>query len=120
MIDSTGGRRSSGPRPYGYVPFLMTTAATVVGHFPLLLTHGAGAESRYSIGVVLVIGMLVGTAFTLFLLPAVYTVLAKDHRTAANSTRANDLATADASFMALNKSQRGRSEVLDVARVAGH
>ncbi|AGA26856.1 efflux RND transporter permease subunit [Singulisphaera acidiphila] len=101
-------------------PILMTTAATVVGHFPLLLTHGAGAESRYSIGVVLVIGMLVGTAFTLFLLPAVYTVLAKDHRTAANSTRANDLATADASFMALNKSQRGRSEVLDVARVAGH
>jgi multidrug efflux pump len=76
-------------------PILMTTAATVVGHFPLLLTHGAGAASRYSIGVVLVVGMLVGTFFTLFVVPAVYSVLAKDHRAAANSERAKELAKAD-------------------------
>lgn len=53
-------------------PVLMTTAATVLGHFPLVLVTGAGAEARNSIGIILVAGMLIGTFFTLFVLPCVY------------------------------------------------
>lgn len=60
-------------------PVLMTTAATVLGHFPLVLVTGAGAEARNSIGIILVAGMLVGTLFTLLVLPSVYMVLASDH-----------------------------------------
>jgi multidrug efflux pump len=73
-------------------PILMTTAAMVVGLVPLLVATGAGAASRFSIGVVVVAGMSVGTLFTLFVLPAVYTVLAKDHAAAAHSVRARELA----------------------------
>jgi multidrug efflux pump len=73
-------------------PILMTTAAMVVGLVPLLTASGAGAASRFSIGVVVVAGMSVGTLFTLFVLPAVYTVLAKDHLAAARSTRTRELA----------------------------
>jgi len=73
-------------------PILMTTAAMVVGLVPLLTAHGAGAASRFSIGVVVVAGMAVGTLFTLFVLPAVYTVLAKDHAAASRSVRARELA----------------------------
>ena len=61
-------------------PVLMTTAATVLGHFPLVLVTGAGAEARNSIGIILVAGMLVGTAFTLLVLPSVYMVLASNHK----------------------------------------
>lgn len=61
-------------------PVLMTTGATVLGHFPLMLVTGAGAEARNSIGIILVAGMLIGTAFTLLVLPTVYLVLASDHR----------------------------------------
>ena len=61
-------------------PVLMTTGATVLGHFPLVLVTGAGAEARNSIGFILVVGMLIGTFFTLVLLPAIYAVLASDHR----------------------------------------
>jgi multidrug efflux pump len=61
-------------------PILMTTAATVFGHLPLVFVTGAGAEARNSIGIMLVSGMLIGTVFTLFILPAVYLVLAADHR----------------------------------------
>jgi multidrug efflux pump len=60
-------------------PVLMTTGATVVGHFPLVLVTGAGAEARNSIGIILVAGMLIGTLFTLFILPSVYLVLASEH-----------------------------------------
>ncbi len=60
-------------------PVLMTTAATVLGHFPLVLVSGAGAEARNSIGIILVAGMLVGTFFTLLVLPSVYMLLASDH-----------------------------------------
>jgi multidrug efflux pump len=60
-------------------PVLMTTGATVVGHFPLVLVTGAGAEARNSIGIILVAGMLIGTLFTLFILPSVYLLLASDH-----------------------------------------
>ncbi|HEX5318267.1 MAG TPA: MexW/MexI family multidrug efflux RND transporter permease subunit [Stellaceae bacterium] len=73
-------------------PILMTTAAMVVGLFPLITATGAGAASRFSIGVVVVAGMSIGTLFTLFVLPAVYTVLAKDHVAAARSTRTRELA----------------------------
>jgi multidrug efflux pump len=73
-------------------PILMTTAAMVVGLIPLLTASGAGAASRFSIGVVVVAGMSIGTLFTLFVLPAVYTVLAKDHLAAARSTRTRELA----------------------------
>src|SRR5881275_2178204 len=73
-------------------PILMTTAAMVVGLVPLLIATGAGAASRFSIGVVVVAGMSVGTLFTLFVLPAVYTVLAKDHLAATQSSRVRELA----------------------------
>ncbi|PWU26773.1 multidrug efflux protein [Pseudomonas sp. RW407] len=58
-------------------PVLMTTAAMVLGVIPLLLATGAGAVSRFDIGVVIATGMSVGTLFTLFVLPCVYTLLAK-------------------------------------------
>jgi multidrug efflux pump len=73
-------------------PILMTTAAMVVGLFPLVTATGAGAASRFSIGIVVVAGMSIGTLFTLFVLPAVYTALAKDHAAAAHSVRARELA----------------------------
>ncbi|HYQ43968.1 MAG TPA: efflux RND transporter permease subunit [Polyangiaceae bacterium] len=61
-------------------PILMTTVATVAGHFPLTLVTGAGAVARNSIGIVLVGGMSIGTLFTLFVIPSVYVLIAKDHR----------------------------------------
>lgn len=61
-------------------PVLMTTAATVLGHFPLVLVTGAGAEARNSIGIILVAGMILGTLFTLVVLPNVYLVLASNHQ----------------------------------------
>jgi multidrug efflux pump len=57
----------------------MTTVATIAGHFPLTLVDGPGAAARNSIGLVLVGGMAVGALFTLFVLPSVYVLLAKDH-----------------------------------------
>jgi multidrug efflux pump len=73
-------------------PILMTTAAMVAGLIPLLFAAGAGAASRFSIGIVIVSGMLIGTLFTLFVVPAVYTVLAKDHRTTATAKRSVEIA----------------------------
>jgi multidrug efflux pump len=60
-------------------PILMTTAATVVGHFPLVLAKGPGAGARNSIGIMLVSGMIIGTAFTLFVVPSIYVFVAKTH-----------------------------------------
>ena len=60
-------------------PVLMTTAATVFGHLPLVLVSGPGAAARNSIGIVLVAGMAIGTLFTLLILPAVYLWLAGEH-----------------------------------------
>ncbi|QYJ22800.1 MexW/MexI family multidrug efflux RND transporter permease subunit [Achromobacter sp. ES-001] len=77
-------------------PILMTTAAMVMGLIPLLFATGAGAHSRYSLGLVIVVGLLVGTLFTLFVLPTVYTVLARDHRAASDTPRARELAVAQA------------------------
>jgi multidrug efflux pump len=61
-------------------PILMTTAAMVLGVLPLLRASGAGAESRFSIGLVIATGMSIGTLFTLFVVPAFYTLLAQDRR----------------------------------------
>jgi multidrug efflux pump len=60
-------------------PVLMTSAATVFGHFPLVLVSGPGAEARNSIGTVLVAGMSVGTLFTLFVVPVFYSLIAARH-----------------------------------------
>jgi multidrug efflux pump len=60
-------------------PILMTSVATVAGHFPLTLVTGAGAAARNSIGLVLVGGMTIGTLFTLFVVPSIYMLVAKDH-----------------------------------------
>ena len=60
-------------------PILMTTVATVAGHFPLTLVTGAGAVARNSIGIVLVGGMSIGTLFTLFVVPCLYVLIAADH-----------------------------------------
>jgi multidrug efflux pump len=57
----------------------MTTAATIAGHFPLTLVSGAGAAARNSIGLVLVGGMAIGTFFTLFVIPSIYMLVARDH-----------------------------------------
>jgi multidrug efflux pump len=66
-------------------PILMTTAAMVLGVLPLLRASGAGAESRFSIGLVIATGMSIGTLFTLFVVPAFYTLLAQDRRKPAES-----------------------------------
>jgi multidrug efflux pump len=60
-------------------PVMMTTAATVAGHFPLTLVTGPGAAARNSIGLVLVGGMTIGTIFTLFIVPSLYMLIAKEH-----------------------------------------
>ena len=82
-------------------PVLMTTAAMVAGLVPLLFADGAGSASRFSIGIVVVMGMMVGTFFTLFVLPTIYSFIAKDHRATAESSRARELATAEAPDVAL-------------------
>ena len=74
-------------------PVLMTTASTVAGLGPLLFASGAGASSRFAIGIVVVAGMLIGTLFTLFVLPSIYSLLARDHNAHAASQRQRDLAT---------------------------
>lgn len=74
-------------------PILMTTAATVLGHFPLVLVTGAGAEARNSIGIILVAGMLIGTFFTLIVLPLLYHWLASDHRKEQNLVVENKVET---------------------------
>lgn len=60
-------------------PVMMTSVATVAGHFPLTLVTGAGAAARNSIGLVLVGGMTIGTIFTLFIVPSLYMLIAKEH-----------------------------------------
>jgi multidrug efflux pump len=61
-------------------PILMTTAATVMGHFPLVIAKGPGAGARNSIGIMLVSGMIIGTIFTLFVVPSIYVLVAKTHK----------------------------------------
>ncbi|MBY0113362.1 MAG: efflux RND transporter permease subunit [Phycisphaerales bacterium] len=66
-------------------PILMTSAATVFGHFPLVLVTGAGAEARNSIGIVLVTGMAISTFFTLFVVPCIYSLIAGTHKATAHA-----------------------------------
>jgi multidrug efflux pump len=74
-------------------PILMTTVATVCGHFPLTLVTGPGAVARNSIGIVLVGGMTIGTLFTLFVVPCLYVLIAADHQAA--RARNEDIDEAD-------------------------
>ena len=66
-------------------PILMTTAATVAGHFPLVIATGPGAGARNSIGIMLVSGMIIGTAFTLFVVPSIYVLVARKHSAEAST-----------------------------------
>ncbi len=61
-------------------PILMTTAAMVLGVLPLVFASGAGAAGRYNMGLVITTGISIGTVFTLFVVPAMYLLLAYDHR----------------------------------------
>lgn len=72
-------------------PVLMTTAAMVIGLIPLLFASGAGANSRYGLGLIIVSGMLVGTLFTLFVLPTIYSFLARNHQVSAQTERQKQL-----------------------------
>jgi multidrug efflux pump len=74
-------------------PILMTTAATVFGHLPLVFAHGPGAGARNSIGITLVSGMIIGTVFTLFVVPAIYMLVA--HAKERVAVREAELAVAD-------------------------
>lgn len=76
-------------------PVLMTTAAMVAGLLPLVFADGAGSASRFSIGIVVVMGMLVGTMFTLFVLPTIYSFIAKDHRESAKSARQREFSSTE-------------------------
>jgi multidrug efflux pump len=60
-------------------PILMTTAATVIGHLPLVFARGPGAGARNSIGIMLVSGMIIGSCFTLFVVPSIYVLVARTH-----------------------------------------
>ncbi|MGB3221426.1 MAG: efflux RND transporter permease subunit [Desulforhopalus sp.] len=71
-------------------PILMTTGATIAGHFPLTLVTGPGAAARNSIGLVLVGGIAIGTLFTLFIIPSIYMLIAKTH---AKDKRFEELST---------------------------
>jgi multidrug efflux pump len=71
-------------------PVLMTTIATVAGHFPLVLVVGAGAAARNSIGLILVGGMAIGTLFTLFIIPCLYVLMAKDNSKIASRAREDE------------------------------
>ncbi len=76
-------------------PILMTTAAMVLGVVPLLIASGAGAVSRFDMGLVIAAGLSIGTAFTLFVVPAAYLLIAADHsRQAADETEEEELKAA--------------------------
>jgi multidrug efflux pump len=77
-------------------PIMMTSVATVAGHFPLTLVSGAGAAARNSIGLVLVGGMTIGTIFTLFIVPSLYMLIAKEHHEHALSEAEDEQPSEDA------------------------
>jgi multidrug efflux pump len=79
-------------------PILMTTAATVVGHFPLVLAKGPGAGARNSIGIMLVSGMIIGTVFTLFVVPSIYMLVAKRHIALAEDTEVTEVEVPEPAF----------------------
>jgi multidrug efflux pump len=79
-------------------PILMTTAATVVGHFPLVLATGPGAGARNSIGIMLVSGMIVGSAFTLFVVPSIYMLVARNRKAISPETTHIEIGSHDAAL----------------------
>jgi multidrug efflux pump len=81
-------------------PILMTTAATVCGHFPLVLANGPGAGARNSIGIMLVSGMIIGTAFTLFVVPSIYVLVARTHVSAEPAAESERMLRAPADALA--------------------
>lgn len=85
-------------------PILMTSMATIFGHFPLTLVSGPGAEARNSIGLVLVAGMAIGTAFTLFFVPAIYLLIARDRQAEEKSAAAS---RADGAALSTNPATLG-------------
>ena len=74
-------------------PILMTTAAMVLGVLPLVVAKGAGAESRFSMGLVIATGMSIGTLFTLFVVPVFYTFISRDRRASSAATRPTPVIT---------------------------
>jgi multidrug efflux pump len=74
-------------------PILMTTAATVVGHFPLVIATGPGAGARNSIGIMLVSGMIIGTVFTLFVVPSIYMLVARKRAAIVEVRHTGDIRT---------------------------
>ena len=76
-------------------PILMTTAATVFGHTPLVFAQGPGAAARNSIGIMLVTGMIIGTAFTLFVVPSIYVLVARRHSAAGEAEPESDEAAGE-------------------------
>ncbi|MCC6509241.1 MAG: efflux RND transporter permease subunit, partial [Pirellulaceae bacterium] len=96
-------------------PVLMTSAATVCGHYPLVLVTGPGAEARNSIGIVLVAGMAIGTVFTLFVVPALYSLLAAQHT--ADAQEAFDEANRD--DQSDNELDSARAVTLAPSSIAG-
>jgi multidrug efflux pump len=77
-------------------PILMTTSATVVGHLPLVFASGPGAGARNSIGIMLVSGMIIGSAFTLFIVPSIYMLIARTRGPAVADAEEIELAAAEA------------------------
>ncbi len=77
-------------------PVLMTSVATVCGHFPLTLVSGPGAAARNSIGITLVAGMAIGTLFTLLIIPSIYVLIAKQHKGEHSRAIAQDLELGEA------------------------
>ena len=80
-------------------PILMTSAATVFGHLPLVFAQGPGAGARNSIGIMLVSGMIIGTCFTLFVVPSIYMLVSGAHERvpAREAEEAEELEAATAS-----------------------
>nr|MDQ2645750.1 efflux RND transporter permease subunit [Myxococcota bacterium] len=79
-------------------PVLMTSAATVFGHLPLVFVSGPGSEARNSIGTVLVSGMTIGTLFTLFVVPVFYSLIAAQHRREEEDTGSSPAASAGVEY----------------------
>lgn len=89
---------------------LMTTVATIAGHFPLTLVTGAGAEARNSIGLVLVGGMAIGTLFTLFVVPSIYMLVAKERAAGSKGQEAGSSETPPAKRVASGGPPEGGSD----------
>ncbi|HWH70091.1 MAG TPA: efflux RND transporter permease subunit, partial [Candidatus Sulfotelmatobacter sp.] len=84
-------------------PVLMTSAATICGHFPLTLVSGAGAAARNSIGITIVAGMALGTIFTLLVIPALYVLIAKQHAGEVHAALDEELAQAETIQAAIDR-----------------